>query len=75
MPIDYAWDKKAGLIQNPLYGEVTDDDINAHTLKLFKDTLLPPPLAEIIDTREVMKMNITSQSLKNMADGDRVSSE
>ena len=75
MPIDYEWDKKNSLIRTRLWGEVTDEDINAHTLKLFRDTRLTPPLLEIIDTHDVDKLNITSQSLKNIADGARVNLE
>ena len=75
MPIDYEWDEKAGLISTRLWGEVTDADIDAHTRKLFQDSRLAPPLLEIIDTRDVGKMNITARSLKKMADAAGVFKE
>ena len=75
MPIDYDWDKKTGLIRTHMWGEVRDEDIDAHTFKLLKDTRLTPPISEIIDTFDVVKLNITSKSLKNVADGARVNTE
>src|SRR6056297_1543549 len=67
MPIDYEWDEKAGLISTRLWGEVTDADIDLHTQKLVKDPRLPPPLFELIDTRDAEKMNITARSLEKLA--------
>lgn len=75
MPIDYEWDEKAGLIRTRMWGEVTDDDIDAHTLKIFKDTRLTPPISEIIDSLDVVKLSVTSKSLKKIADGARANKE
>jgi len=67
MPASYLIDQPRGVVFSRGCGVLTDEDLLAHGRVLRADARLTPGLRQIVDFRDVTKLDVTSEGVRKSA--------
>jgi hypothetical protein len=67
MPASYWIDQPLGVVFSRAWGVLTDEDLLAHGKVLRADARLTPGLRQIVDFRDVTKLDVTSEGVRRSA--------
>jgi len=67
MPARYEIDTARRLVLSSAFGTFTDDDMRAHLRELVADPAFDPEFRQLLDFREVTRLEITSAAVRELA--------